>query len=99
MQSTELAAKLAEADSQELAALVEEHLSELDLPAVRQIVRNPYVTSEVLSALVGNRRLLGIYEVRRELARHPQIPQIHAMRLMPTLFWRDLMELGLDPRV
>lgn len=99
MESTELSAKLAEADSTELAALVEEHLAELDLPAVRQILRNPFVTTEILSALMGNRRLLGIHEVRRGLARHPQILQVHAMRLISTLFWRDLMELGLDPKV
>lgn len=99
MESTELSARLAQAESQELAALVEEHLAQLDLPAVRQVVRNPYVTSEILSSLMGNRRLLGIYEVRRDLARHPHILQVHAMRLISTLFWRDLMEMGLDPKV
>ena len=99
MESQELSAQLAGAGAQELAALVQENLSELDLACFRQILRNPYVHREVLDLLMDNRRLLTVYEVRRDLVRHPQIAQVHAMRLLSSLFWRDLMETGLDIKV
>lgn len=99
MESVELSTLLAQAGAKELPALVQEHLADLDMAAFRQILRNPYLDGEVLNALVGNRRLLTVYEVRKDLARHPKIAQVHAMRLLPTLFWRDLMELGLEIRV
>ena len=92
-------AHLREASPQELEAWVEEHLGELDVPAVRQILRNPFLTKEVLELLLGQPRLTAIYEVRKGLVRHPRTPQIHGLRLVSTLFWRDLMELGLEAKV
>jgi hypothetical protein len=94
----ELHRRLREAGSEELAALVREHAEELEPPAVRHALRSPYCTAEVIEIVAGVRRLLAYNEVRRELALHPRSPEALAGRFVPTLWWRDLMELALDLR-
>lgn len=91
--------RLREAPAEELTQLVEEHAAGMDVAAVRMVLRNSFVSAEIISRLMKERRLLAIYELRRDLARHSKTPQVHSMRLVPTLFWRDLMEIGLDMRV
>jgi hypothetical protein len=91
--------RLREAGAAELAALVREHLAALDPSAVRQALHNPYCTAEIVEILAVQPRLVSFYEVRRELALHPQTPEPVALRLVPGLWWRDLMELGLDTRI
>lgn len=88
--------RLREAATEELSRLVDELGPALDVAAVRMVLRNSFVTTEIIERLMEERRLLAIYEVRRDLARHSKTPQVHSMRLIPTLFWRDLMEIGLD---
>jgi hypothetical protein len=95
----ELVARLREAGSDELLALVREHAGRLDPPAVRIALRNPYATAEVVDALASQPRLLSFYEVRRDLAMHPRTPEILAQRLVPGLYWRDLAALGTDTRL
>ncbi len=95
----ELHRRLREAGSEELAALVRERAAELEPPAVRQALRNPYCTTEMIELLAGVRRLLSFHQVRRDLALHPGTPETLASGFLPTLFWRDLMELTLDPRL
>jgi hypothetical protein len=95
----ELHRRLREAGSEELAALVRERAAELEPPAVRQALRNPYCTAETIELLAGVRRLLSFHEVRRDLALHPGTPEALASGFLPTLYWRDLMELALDPRL
>lgn len=91
--------RLREAGSEELLALVAEHAARLEPPAARQALRNPYCTAEVVDLLAAQPRLLSFLEVRRELALHPRTPEVLALRLIPTLFWRDLMVLALDARL
>ncbi len=69
------------------------------MPAARMVLRNPYLTAEIISQLMELKRLLAVYEIRHGLARHPRTPQVHSIRLVATLFWRDLMEMGLNGRV
>ena len=95
----ELHRRLREAGSEELAALVRERAEELSPPAVRHALRNPYCTAEVAERLAAERRLISFYEVRRDLARHPQTPEVLALRFVPGLYWRDLAEIGLDTRL
>lgn len=95
----ELHRRLREAGSEELAALVREHAGELEPPAVRHALRSPYCTAEVVELVAGIQRLLSFHEVRREIAFHPQAPEALAVRFVPTLGWRDLMELALDLHV
>ncbi|MCH9649007.1 MAG: hypothetical protein K0U98_12275 [Deltaproteobacteria bacterium] len=90
--------QLREAAAEELVQLVDEHAAGMDVAAVRMVLRNSFVSTEIIERLMKERRLLAIYELRRDLARHNKTPQVHSMRLIPTLFWRDLMEIGLDMR-
>jgi hypothetical protein len=91
--------RLSEAGPEELLALVRAHAGELTAPAVRHALRNPYCTAEAIAAIAGEQRLLSFYEVRRDLALHPQTPETLAARFVPTLWWRDLMALALDTRL
>ena len=95
----ELHLRLSEAGSEELLALLRAHAGELTAPAVRHALRNPYCTAEVIEAVAGEARLLSFYEVRRDLALHPRTPEMLAARLVPTLWWRDLVALALDTRL
>jgi len=90
---------LREAGEEELAALVDRHAAELEPPAVRQVLRNPHCSTEVIERIAAERRLLAFYEVRRDLTFHPRTPEVLASRFLPGLYWRDLMELGLDSRL
>lgn len=80
-------------------ALLERHAEELDLPAARQALRNPFLGREGIDLLMAQTRLLSAYQVKRAVAAHPATPEILALRFVPTLFWRDLVEVGLDTRV
>jgi hypothetical protein len=95
----ELAGRLREAGSDELLALVREHLARLDPPAVKAILRNPFTTAEVVDELASQPRLLSFYEVRRDIAMHPRAPEVLALRLVQGLFWRDLVAMGADTRL
>ena len=95
----ELRSRLRRADGEELLRLVRDRLIELDVPEVRQTLRNPFVSSDVIEVLLDQRRLLGSYEVRRELAAHRQTPKVRALRLLAGLYWADLVRIGSDTRV
>jgi hypothetical protein len=96
---SDLSRRLREAGAAELTALVRERTGELDVPAVRQALRNPHCSAEVTEEIAAQLRLLSFYEVRRDLAMHPRTPEVLALRFVPGLYWRDLMELGLDTRL
>lgn len=96
---TDLDRRLREAGSEELLELVRAHLAELEPPAVRQVLRNPFCTQEIVETLAEQVRLIAFYEVRRDLALHPRTPEPLALRFVPGLWWRDLMALGLDTRL
>jgi hypothetical protein len=95
----ELVRRLREAGPEELAALVEQRLPEIDVAAARQLLRNPFVTREMIAALLTRPALLKAYELRRDLAACPQTPQAAALRFVSGLFWRDLMAIGVDVQV
>lgn len=99
MDPPDLPGLLREADAEELVALLERHAEELDLPAARQALRNPFLGRVGIELLVARPGLLTAYEVRRAVAAHPATPETLALRFVPTLFWRDLVEVGLDTRV
>lgn len=91
--------QLREAGEDGLDELVADRLHELDPEAVRQIVRNPHVASETLERLGTARSLTASYEVRRVLCTHPRTPRALALRLVPTLYWRDLARVAGDTAV
>jgi len=94
-----LAQRLRTAATSELMSLVNEHLRELTLKEVRQLLLNPYTTAEVLEELAVGRHLLAVYEIRRAVARHHRTPEPVAIRLISGLYWRDLMEVSLDVKI
>ncbi len=83
----------------QLLELIDLHAHALTLREVRQILLNPFATGEVISALAQQRALLATYPVQSALARHPRTPEPVALRLLPQLFWRELVEVGLDVRI
>ncbi len=96
----DLGRRLREAAEPELEALVGERLAEIGPREACQALRNPFADTAVIQALVlGAPALLRSYEFRREVALHPRTPEILALRLVPGLFWLDLVRLGVDVRV
>ncbi len=95
----DLAGRLREVDGDELLALLRRHAAELDLVAAEQALRNPFLGREGLELVAAQRRLLPAYGIKRLIALHPRAPEALALRFVPALFWHDLVELGLDPRV
>lgn len=96
---TAMAVQIEAADATRLAALVEAHGEQLDSGSVRRILRHPFLTAEVIEALLGVPRLRLAYEVRSRAVRHPKTPTVLALRLVPDLFWRDLVEVSVDMRL
>jgi hypothetical protein len=97
--SGELALRLRAADGAELVRLLAERREELDLAAVRQALLNPFASTAAIELMLGEPRLLGVYEIRRSLAGHPRTPLTAALELTASLFWRDHAELAADARV
>lgn len=94
-----LAQRLRQASARQLRELIALHAAELSLTEARQALLNPWVDATAIDELASVRRLMAIDEVRSALARHPRTPEVVAMRLLPGLFWRDLLETSLDVRV
>jgi hypothetical protein len=91
--------RLREAGPEELLSLVREWADGLAPGAVRQALRNPFAGAELIEEVVARPRLISDYEVRRDLAFHRETPEVVALRFVPGLYWRDLVELGVEVRV
>ena len=91
--------RIREAGSTELLALVEKHLESFNVGEVRQVLKNPYVTAQIIELILTQRRILTFQEVRGDLVRHPTTPEVHALRFVQGLFWKDLVDIGSDVRV
>lgn len=98
-QASDLALRLREAGAEELLDLLREHAARLDLPAALQALRNPHLPPEAAELLGDQAQLIAFYSLRRALALHPRSPEALALRFVPGLYWRDLMELGVDTRL
>jgi hypothetical protein len=95
----ELERRLRDAETEELHGLLRRHAPELDVPAALGALRNPFIGREGIELVAGQGRLLASYELKRQIALHPRSPEPLALRFVASLFWRDLMELGLETRV
>jgi hypothetical protein len=96
----ELGRQLREAGGAELEALVRGRLAEIGPPEACLALRNPFADASLIELLVaGAPALLRAYEFRRELALHPRTPELISLRLVPGLYWLDLVRLGLDVRI
>ncbi len=92
-------ARLGRANSRELLEIVDELGGAMTAADARRVLRNPFVTAEVIEALVGIRRLLASYDLRSAIARHRRTPESVALRFVAGLFWRDLLEISVDVRI
>ncbi len=96
----DLGRRLREASGQELEQLLRDHLAVIGPAEACQALRNPFADAEIVELLVaGAPALLRYYDFRRDVAIHPRTREILALRLVPGLFWLDLVRLGLDVRV
>lgn len=95
----DLERRVREADTEELHGLLHRYAEALDVPTAVHALRNPFIGREGIETLAAQGRLLAAYEVKRQIALHPRAPEPLALRFIPSLFWRDLLELGLDTRV
>lgn len=86
-------------DATGLERYVEQCGSTLGERDVRRVLRHPFASAEVVEALVAHRSLISGYAVRARIARHPRTAVQTALRFVPGLFWRDLMEISIDMRV
>ena len=91
--------ELRRANGRRLLELVRDHLRAFTLREVRQTLLNPHVTAEVIDEILLARHLQAVYAFKAAVARHPRTRETSALRIIPNLFWRDLMEIGLDPRI
>ena len=97
--SPTLTVRLRQANSKELLALVQEHGRTFGIREVRQTLLNPFVSSVILEELLALRQLSTVYEIRVALCRHRRTPEVGAIRLVPGLRWRELMEVASDLRL
>jgi hypothetical protein len=96
----DLGRRLREAAGRELERLLRDHLVEIGPSEACQVLRNPFAGAETIESLVaGAPALLRSYDFRRDVALHPRTPDILALRLVPGLYWLDLVRLGLDVRL
>ncbi len=79
--------------------LVQNHVEALDGTLLRQLLRHPYLSAETIQVLLDERSVVGSYEVRRELAAHPKTPEVRAIQLVATLYWRDLARMSSESRI
>lgn len=91
-------AAISRADRATLAALVRENLPRLSESDVLRCLRHPYSGEAVVADVLAAAGLLASREVRKAVVRHPAAPRADALRLLEDLLWRDLVEVGRDPR-
>ncbi len=69
------------------------------LGQARAMLRNPFLSADILERLVQIPSLLAHYSWRSDLAGHKLVPIALAMNLVAGLYWRDLARLSTDVRV
>jgi len=97
--SPALALRLRKATGRELLDLVESHGREFSIREVRQVLLNSFTTPQVIEELLVMRHLTSTSAVQRALCRDRRTPEVAAMRFIPGLFWRDLLEIAADLRL
>lgn len=86
-------------DADQLVEWIAARLEHLEAETVLRALRHPFTSSELVAMIGAHPRLLAIYAISREVARHPRAPLVLAMRAVTTLFWRDHLEVAIDVRV
>lgn len=95
----DLARCLREASAEELATLIEQRGDDLSFAEALGALRNPFLSTEVATAISRRSRAIASSEVRRTLAASPRTLEAIAIALVSGLVWPDLAALGTDVRV
>ena len=61
------------------------------------LLRNRDLLPETLERIAGDRRWTGHHQVRRGVVGHGRAPVTAARNLLPHLYWKDWLELSIDP--
>lgn len=93
------ALRLRHASAGELRELIASQGRGFGVREVRQALLNPFVDAQAIEEILALRHLVGLREVRSAVARHRRTPQAAALRLLPGLFWRDLLEVARDVKI
>jgi hypothetical protein len=96
---TDLAAFLLEAPAEALDRVLREERDRLSEQDVLAILKNKNLTRDAVKLVLGHPPLTAAYAVRRALVACRHTPSADALRLVPHLFWMDLMEAAVDMRV
>jgi hypothetical protein len=91
--------RIRQADEPALVELVLGGLESLDASQLRAFFLNPHLSESVVLRILERSEYLQNLTIRRALAGHRRTPLQEALRLIPTVFWNDLLELGRDARV
>ena len=95
----DLLSRLRRSPAPELRRLVETYGRFFGMPEVRQMLLNPFVDGESLEELATIRTLSRVRAVQAALCRHHRTPESVAMRFLPHLFWRELLEITVHIRI
>lgn len=93
-----LALLIARSDRAALAILVNERLRDFENREVLQVLRHPFVSLPVVEEVLASRRFLSVRSVRKALALLPVTPRADALACLEDLTWRDLLDVGREPR-
>jgi len=91
--------EIREGDETFLAEVIGRGLGHLDSAQLRALFLNPNLTARMVRRILERPEHLETRAVRKALAAHRRTPLQDALRLVSTLFWNDLIELGRDTRV
>lgn len=97
--ATERAQRLASASLEELVAILDAELAVMSVEEARAALRNPFVTGELIARVLRRDELAAFYELQRDVVLHPRTAQTLSLQLVGGLLWRDLVRVGLEPRV
>lgn len=76
-----------------------ENLDVLDEAGALAVLENRHCTSEMCLRIARSTQLAAYYSVRAALVANRRTPQGWAMRLVPYLYWRELVRFSADVRV
>ncbi len=91
-------ARISKADRSTLVALVAENLTRLTERDALQALRHPHASEAMIEEILTSKTLLAFRGVRRLVAAHPLTPRHAALRCLEDLLWRDLLDIGREPR-
>lgn len=93
-----LPARIAKADRATLVALVADNLTRFTERDALQALRHPHASEAMIEEILSSKTLLAFRGVRRLVASHPLTPRHAALRCLEDLLWRDLLDIGREPR-